>query len=202
MTNLHDDTRILIKRCLFRNNNIAIYVKNQGKCDLKVDNSTFIDNSDSGIYVKKCAEMMVHLSNSTFRSSPVRLFNVQLDSWKWGQHFQVHIENSSFYGNISRNDHRGTGASLFQAKCNNASVLNISVVSSIFANFMGSTKHYKSPSAPIYIYAERNQPNITTAIYFNQVRVKNIFHCSKQVLFSLSLPANMESRSMVKYPEQ
>ena len=87
--NRHDNTRIVIKRCLFENTAGAIWMYNQGKCHLEVDNSLFIDNQNYGIY-GQCANVSVRLSSVTFRSSPVRLYNSN------GLLFEVFIEGSFF----------------------------------------------------------------------------------------------------------
>ena len=192
VVNRHDDTRITIKRCLFENTAGAIKMYNQGNCHLQVDDSMFIDNSE-GIHVE-CANVSVRLSNVTFRSSPVRLYNAVL--------FKVFIEGSFFYGNISRKL-LTTQHLLFRVKSTKTSILNISVVSSTFAGLTDEIYKKYSIRYELPISVEvltRNQGNITTTIYFefNQVTVKNIHTNQKSTLF-LSLPSKIGLGSSIVF---
>ena len=186
---LFNDTRILIRRCLFQGNNIAIYMRNQGKCHLQVDNSIFIDNKASGIY-GKCGNIMVRLSNTTFRASAVSLSDVNgvQGSRKLDKYFKVFIEGSYFYGNVLCNHHNAiVEESLFLVKCRKATILNISVVASTFASSKGNLKYKASSPGPISIQFLTNKPDVIATIYFNQVTVKNISTKQRNTLF-LSLP--------------
>ena len=195
LVNSHNDTRIIINSCLFQKNNIAIYMKNMRKCDLLVDNSTFIDNCDSGIFARYCVDMVVRISNSTFQCSPVKLSDAEkLNLWNF---FQVYITNSSFLGNSLAKHHNEVQGFLFQVNCHNASVFNISVVFSTFGNFIGTTKYYKRISGPIYINDLRRQPDVRTTIYFNQVIVKNIVTAQRSTVL-LFLSATMRLGSTVE----
>ena len=190
LVNSHNDTRIVIKRCLFQKNNIAIYIKNKGKCDLLLDNSKFIDNWYAGVHGKDCADMMVHILNTTFLSSPVNLSNGIQRSWKWDQHFKVNVTNSSFFGDTLSMHHNEMQGSLFQANCQKASVLTISVSYTTFGNFIGNMKYHEhvSNSGPIFIKDLRRQPNVMTTIYFNQVIVKNIITAQRSTVLLILSP--------------
>ena len=186
---LCDNTRILIRRCVFQGNNIAIYMKNQGNCHLQVDKSIFIDNKISGIY-GKCGNIMVRLSKTTFRASAVSLSDVNgvQGSSKLDKYFKVFIEGSYFYGNVLCNHHNEiVEESLFLVKCRKAAILNISVVASTFASSKGSLKYKASNHSPISVQFLTNKPEVIATIYFNKVTVKNISTNQRSTLF-LSLP--------------
>ena len=190
LVNSHNDTRIIINSCLFQKNNIAIYIKNKGKCDLLLNNSKFIDNWYAGIHGKDCADMMVRILNTTFLSSPVNLSNGIQRSWKWDQHFKVNVTNSSFFGDTLSMHHNEMQGSLFQANCQKASVLTISVSYTTFGNFIGNMKYHEhvSNSGPIFIKDLRRQPNVMTTIYFNQVIVKNIITAQRSTVLLILSP--------------
>ena len=181
---LGDNTRILIRKCLFQGNNIAICMKNQGKCHLQVDNSIFIDNKAYGIY-GNCDDVMVRLSNITFRSSPVSLSDGKGApvSHKLDKRFQVFVESSYFYGNISCNHNQLVKESLFLVDCYYSNILNISVVASTFASSTYTTYSH----VPISVNFINSKPDVIATIYFNQVTVKNISTKQRNTLF-LSLP--------------
>ena len=187
LANFGANTRILIKRCTFKGNDQAIYMHNSGTCHLQVDDSKFIYNKKSGIY-GKCANVTVRLSNITFRSSPVNLSNCDAAQGfhRWEKRFEVFIDGSFFHGNVSCKQHSQKKDSLFRVKCVQATILNISVVNSTFADFKRNKK-YKSPPAPISVEVTKNQQNVTTTIYFNKVTVNNIYTNQTSAVF-LSLP--------------
>ena len=198
LVNSHNDTRIVIKRCLFQKNHIAIYMKNTGKCDLLVDKSTFVDNWYAGIFVKDCANITVNISNSTFVCSPVELSNGIPRSWKWDQHFEIKVTNSSFFRDTLSIHHKEMQGSLFQVNCQKAFVLIISIASSTFGNFIGNITYPNRISGPICINDFRRQPTgVLTTIYFNQVIFKNIWTAEISSIL-LFLSPNMRLGSTVE----
>lgn len=192
LANLHDDTRIQITNCLFHENDIAIYLKNPGKCNLQADDSTFVNNTQWGIYANTCANITVRLTNVTFRASPVLLFNAPHGS---DQHFEVLVVNNSFYGSSSRRKSASISREngLLQTHCVMASVLNVTVISSTFGNHSGENNNTKK--APIHIDDKRSQSDITTIINFDRVVVKNILTYQRSAVW---LSPALRNRSVVK----
>lgn len=182
LANHHDNTHIQVTRCLFQGNEIAVYLKNRGKCDLLAHNSTFVENAYWGIYGKTCANMTVRLLNATFRASPIKLFNALRGFHNWDQHFDVFVADSSFFGSISNLSM--IRRPLLKTNCAKASLLNITFITSTFANFSGhESEDNDTTTAPIHIDDNRNSRTMATIIYFNQITIENISTYQRSAVF-------------------